>query len=195
MTVGKKPKLIDAVFKNGAMTAKVTEDGQTKTIQDKIDKGTFLSSFLVYMILNNKAGLKTGNNFEYNAVAEEDAKVYKGFADVNATEKSNGHDTFKILVKYKDVQSVNHVTPIGEMYDVKQPASSLQLIASKKEEATKGFANSDKLLKNLFGSIPKDSPLTVASAEAQKAVAPATSAEKATTLPAKASAEKPAQTE
>ncbi len=185
MTVGKKTKLIDAAFKNGSMTAKITEDGQTKTIEDKLAKGTFLSSFLVYMILNNKTGMKVGNSFEYNAIAEEDAKSYKGFADVSGTETVNGHETFKVLVKYKDTQYINHVTPIGEMYDVKQPASAVQLVAATKEEATRGFTSSDKLIKNLFGGLPQNSSLAIAKAAS---ASPAEAADKTKTSSAKANA-------
>jgi len=163
--VDKNAKLIDAVFKGDSMTAKITEGDQKNTIQEKIKKGTFLSNFLIYMILNNKAGLKTGNSFEYNAIAEEDAKVSKGFADVKEIETVNGHETFKILNNFKDIKSINHVSPIGEILDIKQPANGLQLIAAKKEDATKGFPSSDKLVKTLFGDIPKDSPLATPKAE------------------------------
>jgi hypothetical protein len=159
---GKTPKLIDAVFKKDSMTAKITENGQTKTVQDKIKKGTFLSNFLIYMILNNKAGLKTGNSFDYNAIAEEDAETVKGHADVNEMEKVNGKDAYKILNDFKGVKYVNHVTHIGEVIDTKQPTSGIQMIAATKEQATKGFPSSEKLLKTLFGTLPKDNALAVA---------------------------------
>jgi hypothetical protein len=155
--VGKNIKLIDANFKAGNMTAKITDGTETKTVQDKLKKGTFLSYFLVYMILQNKAGLKTGTSFEYNAIAEEDAKAYTGYADVKEMETINGHESFKVLTRFKDVKSISNITPIGEVLQVRQPVTGLQLIAATKDEATKGFPSSDKSIKSLFGQVPADS--------------------------------------
>lgn len=167
--VGKTNKLIDASFKAGSMTAKLTENGETKTIQEKLKKGTFLSYFLVYMILQNKSGLKSGVSFQYEAIAEEDAKAYTGYIDVKEMETLNGHETFKTLNRFKDVKSISHITPIGEVIQVKQPVTGLQLIASSKDEATKGFPSSDKSLKFLFGEIPKDSHFSKPKAQAAAA--------------------------
>lgn len=155
--VGKTAKLIDASFKKGSMTAKITEGAETKTIQDTLKKGTFLSYFLVYMILQNKSGLKSGASFEYNAIAEEDAKVSKGYADVKEMENVNGHETFKVFNRFKDIKSISNITPIGEVVQVRQPVTGLQLVAASKDTATKGFPSSDKSLKSLFGTIPADS--------------------------------------
>lgn len=157
---GKSIKLIDASFKAGAMTAKITENNEIKTIQDKLKKGTFLSYFLVYMILQNKSGLKSGVSFQYDAIAEEDAKAYTGFADVKEMEKVNGQEAFKVLNRFKDIKSISYITPIGEVIQVKQPVTGLQLIASTKADATKGFPSSDKSIKALFGTVPQDSHIS-----------------------------------
>jgi hypothetical protein len=155
--VGKTVKFIDASFKAGNMTAKITENNETKTLQEKLKKGTFLSYFLIYMILQNKAGLKSGVSFQYDAIAEEDAKTFTGYADIKEMETINGHESFKILNRFKDVKSISNVTPIGEVLQVRQPVTGLQLIAASKDEATKGFPSADKSIKSLFGEAPHDS--------------------------------------
>lgn len=170
--VGKTAKLIDASFKKNTMTAKVTEGAETKTIQDTFkDDKVFLSYFLVYKLLGHKSGLKKGLSLQYDAIAEEDAKAYKGYVDVTDLEEVNGHQTFKVLNRFKEVKSISSITPIGEVLQVRQPVTGLQLIATTKETATKGFPSSDKSLKALFGTIPQDAHFAKAKAEAPKAEA------------------------
>ncbi len=171
--VGKSNKFIDASFKSGSMTAKITESGETKTIQEKLKKGTFLSYFLVYMILQNKSGLKSNVSFEYNAIAEEDAKSSKGFVDIKEMETVDGHETFKVFNRFKDIKSISNISPIGEVVRVRQPVSGLQLIAAPQAMATKGFPSSDKSLKSLFTTIPKDSHFSKPKSPAIPQVAPA----------------------
>lgn len=171
--VGKNNMFIDASFKDGTMTAKITKGGETKTIHEKLKKGTFLSYFLVYMILQNKAGLKSNVSFEYNAIAEEEAKTYKGYVDVKEVESINGHETFKVFNRFKDIKSISNITPIGEVVQVRQPLTGLQLIAASKADATKGFPSSDKSLKTLFTTIPQDSHFSKPKASAIPQVAPA----------------------
>lgn len=156
--VGKSNKFIDASFKGDSMTAKVTELGETKTIQEKLkSKEVFLSYFLVYKILQHKAGLKSGLSLEYDAIAEEDAKTFKGYVDIKEMENINGKEAFKVLNRFKDIKSISHITPIGEIIQVKQPVTGLQLVAATKDQAMKGFPSADKSIKALFGSVPADS--------------------------------------
>lgn len=158
--VGKESKLIDAAFKNGQMTARIVEKGQTRTETLKIKKETFLSYFLVYLMLNNKSGIKKGLSFKYDAIAEEDAKVYTGFADIKDLEKINGHEVFRVTNKFKNVQAISFITPDGRMMEVRQPTIGSQLKIATQAEATKGFPSAEKSLKTLFKTIPEDSPLT-----------------------------------
>lgn len=156
--VGKSNKFIDASFKGDSMTAKVTEGGETKTIQEKLkSKEVFLSYFLVYKVLQHKTGLKSGLSLEYDAIAEEDAKAFKGYIDVKEMESINGKEAFKVLNRFKDIKSISHITPIGEIIQVKQPVTGLQLVAATREQATKGFPPADKSIKAIFGSVPADS--------------------------------------
>ncbi len=157
--VGKTVKLIDASFKGDNMTAKITTNSETQTTQSKIKKGTFLSYFLVYMILQNKEGLKSGVSFQYEAIAEEDAKAFTGYADVTEMEEIDGHQSFKVLTRFKDIRSISNITPIGEVIQTRQPVSGIQLKAATQAEATRGFPSSTKSIRALFKTIPADSHL------------------------------------
>ncbi len=77
---GKESKLIDAQFKAGTISAVVKSNGKVQRIEKKIPKGTFLSTFLVYIMLKSDKGLRPETNYEYQAIAEEDASIQKGQA-------------------------------------------------------------------------------------------------------------------
>jgi len=161
--VGDKPRTIDAQFSGDIMTAKITHNGQTQTIQKKIPKGTFLSSFLAYVMLQGKEGIKTGAKYTYNAVAEEDAGVYSGEAFVRGEETINGISAFKILNTFKGVQFVSYSTFKGEVIATRSPVQkiSTELVATI-QEATAGLPVNSKALSQLFGSVPKgaDNPIS-----------------------------------
>ncbi len=192
---GKEATLIDAKFTNGNATVKVTEKGETKTHKYKVPKGSFLSYYLGYVMTSfqnpkdpNDKGIKVGRSFSYKAIAEEDGQLSDGTADVIGTEKINGHDTFRIRVKYKNIQSISSLTGNAETAQINQPLSGHQVKIATREEATRGFPSSDKSLKTLFKTIPKDSPLTKVIASAVTDAAPPakeTSIEPAKTLPPK----------
>lgn len=163
---GKDATLIDGKFANGNATVKVTEKGETKTHKYKVPKGSFLSYFLGYVMTSfenpkdpGDKGIKVGRSFSYKAIAEEDGQLADGTADVIGTEKINGHDTFRIRVKYKNIQSISSLTGNAEIAQINQPLSGHQVKVTTREEATRGFPSSDKSLKTLFNTIPKDSPL------------------------------------
>lgn len=163
---GKDATLIDGKFANGNATVKVTEKGETKTHKYKVPKGSFLSYFLGYVMTSfenpkdpSDKGIKVGRSFSYKAIAEEDGQLSDGTADVIGTEKINGHDTFRIRVKYKNIQSISSLTGSAEIAQINQPLSGHQVKVTTREEATRGFPSSDKSLKTLFNTIPKDSPL------------------------------------
>jgi hypothetical protein len=173
--VGKKVKVIDAVFDSGTpakkskkiktvtpaaggsvkMIATVTDDGKSQKIEKTLPKETFLSTFLAYLMLQNKEGLKVGNNYEYYAVAEEDADVYKGTAFIKETTKLNGVDVFRVLNTYKDIQFINFITSKGEAVFTKTPALHIQSeLARSADEARKNIPLEEKSIRLLFGNIP-----------------------------------------
>lgn len=153
--VGKETKTIDAKFNGLKMTAEVKEGGKTKTIRKDIPKNTFLSTFLVYVMLKSKEGLKTDSNYDYSAIAEEDADVYKGVASVGKEEAFLGLKAFKVQNKFKDVPFMSYVNERGEVLGTTSVAQgvSTELVADP-ATATKGFPLSAGILKSLFGDVP-----------------------------------------
>lgn len=153
--VGKETKTIDAKFNGLKMTAEVREAGKTKTIRKDIPKNTFLSTFLVYVMLKSREGIKTDSNYDYSGIAEEDADVYKGLASVGKEESFLGLKAFKIQNKFKDVPFLSYVNERGEVLGTTSVAQgvSTELVADP-AVATKGFPMSPTILKSLFGDIP-----------------------------------------
>lgn len=153
--VGKEIKTVDAKFKKNHMSAVVKEKGKTQKIELDIPKGTFLSQFLIYLMLKSKTGLQADLNYKYKAIAEEDAKIYDGQALVQKQEKYNGYPAFKILNNFKDIKFVAYTTDRGEVLGVVNPAQSLSLeLMPKPNDATGSFGISASVLKNLFGEVP-----------------------------------------
>jgi hypothetical protein len=154
--VGKEVKTIDAKFKGLKMTAKV-KAGKKKdqTIIKDMPKGTFLSTFLVYLMLKSKDGLKTDSSYDYKAIAEEDADVYSGQAIVGKEEAFLGLKAFKVQNKFKDVRFVSYVNERGEVLGTTSLSQgiSTELVADP-AAATKGFPMSETILKNIFGEVP-----------------------------------------
>jgi hypothetical protein len=153
--VGKDTKTIDAKFAGQKMSATVKSGGKTQTIRKDLPKGTFLSTFLIYLMLKSKDGLKTDSNYDYQAIAEEDADVYKGQASVGKEESFLGLKANKIQNKFKDVRFVSYVNERGEILGTTSTAQgiSTELVADP-SQATTGFPMSPAILKNLFGEVP-----------------------------------------
>lgn len=161
--VGGAGKTIDASFKNDQMTATVREKGKPGTISKKIPKGAFLSSFLAYLMLQGKEGIKTGVKYGYQAIAEEDAVIYSGEAYVAGEETFAGLSTFKVLNTFKGAQFISFVTHKGEIIGTKSPVQriSTELVPSMKE-ATAGQPFNASTLTTLFGAIPAGSENAIA---------------------------------
>ncbi|MNJ91195.1 hypothetical protein D3C87_88420 [compost metagenome] len=153
--VGKDTKTIDAKFKNGNMSAVIKSGKQVNRIEKKIPKGTFLSTFLVYLMLKSKEGLKSETKYEYQAIAEEEASIQKGQALVGKEEKFNGYKAFKILNTFKDTKFLSYVNERGEVLGTNAMGQgiSTELVANP-NDATAGIPVSTTLLKAIFGSVP-----------------------------------------
>jgi hypothetical protein len=153
--VGKETKTIDAKFTGLKMTAQVKAGGKTNTIRKDLPKGTFLSTFLVYLMLKSKDGLKTDSSYDYQAIAEEDAEVYKGQASVGKEDAYLGLKAFKVQNKFKDVRFISFVNERGEVLGTSSDAQgvSTELVADP-AQATTGFPLSAGILKSLFGEVP-----------------------------------------
>lgn len=153
---GKTPKTIDASFSKGRMNATVTDGGKKSTIRLDAPKGTFLSSFLGYMILRSPTGLKAETRFEFQAIAEEDGSLEKGVATVSTREDFFGIPAFKVMNDFKNVKFISQVSEKGEVFATRVPALSIVTeLTATAEEATQGHSVPSAVIKSLFGEIPR----------------------------------------
>jgi len=152
-----KPHIVDAAFGNGTMVVTELLNGKRTTKPAvKIPPGTFLASFLGYLMLQQKDSVKVGNKYSYQAIAEEDGNLYKGEAYVKSQEQNHGLNTFKILNTYKGVQFISWMTPQGEVIATDSAAQGISTeLAPNIQEATKGMGVNSNQLAQLFGSVPK----------------------------------------
>jgi hypothetical protein len=166
-------RTIDATFKNDNMTAIITKAGKKETIASKIPKDTYLSSFLVYLFLQGKKGIQAGANYGYSAIAEEDAKVYSGEANILSAEIISGINTFKVKNTFKGSPFESNVTHKGEIISTRAPLQkiSTQLVATM-EEATKGMSIVPGHLAPLFGSVPKGIANVISRGASSTTIAP-----------------------
>jgi hypothetical protein len=185
--VGKDLTSIDGSFSKEIMKVVKTKGGdKARNETYKIPKGTFLSSFLSYLML--QSGMKVGKKFIYSAVAEEDGNSYKGEAFIKNEEKFAGQTVYRVENNYKGERFVCFLTPQGEMMGTISPAKKLTLVlVAKPTDATEGFPVPNKSLMLTFGNIPTGTANALARAKAAapiKAEAPVKT-EKPTEKPAK----------
>ena len=154
--VGGKAKTIDATFAGDQMTANVHEDGKTNVVKKKLPKGTFLSSFLAYLMLQGKEGIKPGTHYGYQAIAEEDASVNSGEASIEKEEVVDGISTFRVLNNFKGTKFVSNVTAKGEVISTHSPVEQIQTeLVVNTQDAITGTTFNPNNVKTLFGSVPK----------------------------------------
>jgi hypothetical protein len=154
--VGKETKTIDAKFSKDSMKALVLRNGKTEKIDRKIPKGTFLSTFLVYLMLKSKSGLQADSHYEYQAIAEEDGSIEKGQALVGKEVDFNGFKSFKTKNTFKDSDFLSYLNERGEVLGTQALGQSIQTeLVAIPEDATKGQSYSATILKTLFGSVPE----------------------------------------
>jgi hypothetical protein len=186
--------IVDATFANGIMSVSELVNGKrTAGAPKKVPPGTFLASFLGYLMLQQKEAVKVGNKYDYQAIAEEDGGMYKGDAFIKGQETTKGLPTFKILNTYKGVQFVSFMTPQGEVLATDSAAQgiSTELVANI-QEATKGMSVNSNQLAQLFGSVPQGQDNAIsrhAKGEPLGGAPAAESAPAATSLPAKSKQE------
>lgn len=151
-----KPTLIDATFKGEKMTAIVTEGKTKKTVTNNIPKGTFLSAFLGYVMLQSKDGLKKGVKYEYQGIIEESALVAKGEAYIAEEETVSGIPSFRVLNTINGSKFISLVTHKAEILGTVSPSVGVQtILVPTMEEAIAGFGINTAALTRLFGSMPK----------------------------------------
>ncbi len=157
---GKTAKTIDAnVRKNkrdeSILQVKVNENGKLRVYEKKMTKGTFFSTFLIYLLLQGEKGIQPGVKYNFRAVAEEDGKAYPGEVYVDSETKKMGLDVFKVLYTFKRTQFVNFIDSQGESIISISPAMQIAAeLVTTPAEATQGITFNEKSIRLLFGDIP-----------------------------------------
>ena len=158
---GSTAKIIDAKFEENKKTKGMkmiaaVKDGQNqqKIVKD-LPKGSFLSTFLIYVMLKSPSGLKVDQKWDYKAVAEEDADLIGGVAFVKNSEEFAGIRGFKIFNEFKNTKFSSLVTEKGEVLTTKSPAQGIgtELVAQA-TLATNNMPVPADLLTHLFGEVP-----------------------------------------
>lgn len=151
---GAKVKTIDAKFEKGKMVA-VISGAKKETVSKDVPKGSFLSSFLVYVMMKSPQGFKSDTKYEFQAIAEEDAALYPGIAYVKSAEEYKGIKVLRVLNEFKNAKFISQVTEKGEIVTTKSPALSISTeLVVNSAEATANFPVPTATLKTLFGEIP-----------------------------------------
>ncbi|MDZ4678221.1 MAG: hypothetical protein SGI74_12020 [Oligoflexia bacterium] len=162
---GEEIKIIDATFKGELMTLKINDGKSDKKETKRIKKGTFLSSFLLYLIFQN-GGLSVGKNFTYSAIAEEDGSAHIGKAAITSKEKIKDKETYKILNSFKGDKYFTWATAKGEIVLSRAPEKNIDVrFVASQAEATKGFMVNNTDLKLLFGKIPGETSTEIPTEE------------------------------
>ncbi len=181
--VGKQAKMIDATFKKGKMTATIRENGKIKktTVSVPKEKGIFLSTFLVYIMLKSPKGLQDDSTYNFEAIAEEDATISKGSAIVKGEDSFNGIKGLKVQNDFKGAKFNCIITSKGEILSTKSPVLGIGTeLVSKPSEATASFQIPNAVLTSLFGEVPTGQKNEVS----RKALTPAGSPNKQEGVPA-----------
>jgi hypothetical protein len=169
-----KPVQIDAKFKGQKLTGTLKKDGRDQALNRTIDKGAFLSTMLLQLVLQN--GLKVGKGFVFKAIAEEDAQQSDGNAKVEGQMKYKGRDVFQLSYTFKGISSVAKIDTAGQVLfsEARAQGVSTELVASA-DEAKAGFSFPEKTLKTLFGEVPAGRKNSLVSAPLAPAPSPVSS--------------------
>lgn len=163
--IGNQTKVIDAKFEKGKMVANVKDGGKTKKIIKDVPKGTFISSFLAYVMLRSPTGIKQDSKYDYQAVMEEDAEIYKGSAVVKGEESFNGLKAMKVKNDIKNTSFVSLINAHGEVFSTKAPAEGISTeLVAQPSVATGNIPVPTGILKVLFGEVPTGQKNEVADA-------------------------------
>lgn len=153
-------KTIDAKFDGVIMKALVSQrnpesqsQSPAQTLTKKVPKGTFLSTFLGYLMLQKTYSV--GKKFNYPAVAEEDAESYDGEAFIKDEQTFLNKKVFRIINTFKSIQFISFVTDKGEVLGTQSPLQNISTeLVPKANDATQGFVLPASTLKLLFGKVP-----------------------------------------
>lgn len=121
-----------------------------------LPEGVFLASSLYYVILTNPSGLKPNVTFNFKAFAEEQGKIFDGKSSVTGEKITLGQvQAYKVKNEYAGSEYENTITERGEILSSSSAAGiSTELVATT-SQATEGLTLDEKIIKKLFGDIPK----------------------------------------
>lgn len=153
--IGTQAKTIDAKFEKGKILATVRDGGKDEKIIKEIPKGSFLSMFLVYVMLKSPQGLKPDAKYDYQSIAEEEASIVKGVAAIKNQEDLNGFKVFKIINEFRSTQFISYVNEKGEILMVRAPVQGITTeLVAQPSIATANMQVPTSLIKKLFGDVP-----------------------------------------
>ncbi|MCB0415615.1 MAG: hypothetical protein KDD50_14855, partial [Bdellovibrionales bacterium] len=157
--IGQNLSSIDAKFeldkKNKLKQFMTKSDGKSaKPLNKVLPKGTFLSSFQTYLMLQKS--FKVGTRFQYSAIAEEDGEVYTGQVYVKEKVDYKGQNVYRILNEFKGAKYVSLMNDKGEVLKTDSVLQNLSTeLVETPAEATKGYKLDVSAIKYLFGSLPR----------------------------------------
>lgn len=153
--VGKNTRSIDAKFEKGRLKATIKDGEKLETIDREIPKGTFLSTFLAYVMAKNQKGITTDAKYDYQAIAEEDAALHKGIAVIREREDFMGMKAFKVLNEFKGTKFISYMNDKAEVLGTKSPVFGIGTeLSAQPSLATSGHNVPASILKQLFGDVP-----------------------------------------
>lgn len=178
---------IDATFKDEQMKL-VKSDGKTvKNETYKIPKGTFLSTFLLYIMMQKKMALN--EVFKYSAVAEEEGSSYWGKSWLESKSDKGPYTVFRILNSFKGEKFISNLAAVpdpkraeffikGEVFSSLSPDKNVatELVTSP-HLATEGQLVPNKILVTLFGGMPTGKMNMIATPPAKLIPSPVKAAE------------------
>ncbi len=153
--VSGKARTIDAKIEKGRLLANVRNGPQDSKIVKDLPKGTFLSTFLTYIMLKSPKGLTVDTKYDYSAIAEEDADLVKGMAYVKEYDDWNGIKALKVINEFKSSKFISHVNEKGEVLSTRSPIQGIATeLVAQPSLATINMQIPTALLKKLFGDVP-----------------------------------------
>jgi hypothetical protein len=161
-------KALDATFKGNIMTLKTPQKGgkEIRTETHKLTEGSFLASYLLFVMLQKKLTVNTA--FKYSGIAEEEGGGYWGKALIETKEQKGKLTMFRVLNSYRGEEFIVKLAAVpdpdpaqkdkyikGEAFYTESPTSGLTLrLVAAPTEATEGQMVPNKILTSLFGGMP-----------------------------------------
>lgn len=158
--VGKESKVIDLKANKSVLSGTLREKGKVTQLKTDLPPGSFLSTFLTYLILQSPKGLQENSNYEYQAIAEEDGSLAKGSAKVGSLETKVGISVYKVSNTFKGSNFTSFITAKGEVVSTEATGAGIRTeLVNSLEEAKGTLTVSQAILTSLFGQVPTQSSI------------------------------------